>query len=198
MHKKRGKDKHIKHIHFSPFFPPFLSRPAAEGGRAWRLSAKFRPGGHLTPEDAPFFFSTHLFLRSIHLFLSSIRSLPFGSHFLPPFRPFLFFSPYSFPHSIHLFLTPSVSSTPGLLPPICLSSRRLFTPGRSLSPRRFFCRFFFFFLLLPEGSWRGWGVMVEVEEERKIKRKIMTGGRQAGKGGEYEMGIKKEKKKEKK
>ena len=39
--------------------------------------------------------------------------------------------------------------------------------------------------------------MVEVEEKRKIKRKIMTDGRQAGNGWEYGMGIKKEKKKEK-
>lgn len=42
------------------------------------------------------------------------------------------------------------------------------------------------------------GEMVEVEEERKIKRKIVTDERQAEQDGEYGMGIKKEKKKEKK
>ena len=39
--------------------------------------------------------------------------------------------------------------------------------------------------------------MVEVEEERKIKRKIMTGGRQTEQDGEYGMGIKKRKKRNK-
>lgn len=40
--------------------------------------------------------------------------------------------------------------------------------------------------------------MVEVEEERKIKRKIMTDERQAEQNGEYGMGIKKRKEKRKK
>lgn len=56
MHKKRGKNKHIKYTYFSPFLPPFLSRPAAFGGRA-RLSAKFHPGNHPAPGGAHFFFS---------------------------------------------------------------------------------------------------------------------------------------------
>lgn len=81
MHKKRGKSKHIKYTYFSPFLPPFLSRPAAEGGRA-RLSAKFHQGNHPVPWGAHFFFSL-IFSRVVY-----ISFFPTSSHSVPlPFIP---------------------------------------------------------------------------------------------------------------
>ena len=82
MHKKKRKNKHIEYTHFSPFLPPFLSRPAAEGGRA-RLSAKFHPGNHPAPWGAHFFFSL-IFSRVVYISfsLNSSHSVPLP--FLPP------------------------------------------------------------------------------------------------------------------
>lgn len=82
MHKKRGKSKHIEYTHFSPFLPPFLSRPAAFGGRA-RLSAKFHPGNHPAPWSAHFFFSL-ISSRVVYIsfFPTSSHSVPLS--FLPP------------------------------------------------------------------------------------------------------------------
>lgn len=81
IHKKRGKNKHIKHIHFSPFLPHFLSRPAAFGGRA-RLSAKFHPGNHPAPWGAHFFFSL-IFSRVVYISFSLNSSHPVPLPFLP-------------------------------------------------------------------------------------------------------------------
>lgn len=82
MHKKRGKNKHIKYTYFSPFLPPFLSRPAAEGGRA-RLSAKFHPGNHPAPWGAHFFFSL-IFSRVVYISFSLTSSHSVPLPFLPP------------------------------------------------------------------------------------------------------------------
>lgn len=82
MHKKRGKSKHIKYTYFSPFLPPFLSRPAAEGGRA-RLSAKFHQGNHPTPGGAHFFFSL-ISSRVVYISFSLTSSHPVPLSFLPP------------------------------------------------------------------------------------------------------------------
>ena len=82
MHKKRGKNKHIKYTYFSPFLPPFLSRPAAFGGRA-RLSAKFHPGNHPAPWGAHFFFSL-IFSRVVYISFSLNSSHPVPLPFLPP------------------------------------------------------------------------------------------------------------------
>lgn len=82
MHKKRGKSKHIKYTYFSPFLPPFLSRPAAFGGRA-RLSAKFHPGNHPAPWGAHFFFS---------LIFSRVVYISFSIPLRTPFRPSAFHS----------------------------------------------------------------------------------------------------------
>lgn len=76
MHKKRGKSKHIKYTYFSPFLPPFLSRPAAFGGRA-RLSAKFHPGNHPASGGAHFFFSL-ISSRVVY-----ISFFPTSSHSVP-------------------------------------------------------------------------------------------------------------------
>lgn len=91
VQKKEEKNKHIKHTHFSPFLPPFLSRPAAFGGRA-RLSAKFHPGNHPAPWGAHFFFSL-IFSRVVYISFSiffhpsrgSIPSLCLSSR--RPFAP---------------------------------------------------------------------------------------------------------------
>lgn len=81
MHKKRGKSKHIKYTYFSPFLPPFLSRPAAFGGRA-RLSAKFHQGNHPTPGGAHFFFSL-ISSRVVYISFSLTSSHSVPLPFLP-------------------------------------------------------------------------------------------------------------------
>lgn len=81
VQKKRGKNKHIKHTHFSPFLPPFLSRPAAFGGRA-RLSAKFHQGNHPTPGGAHFFFSL-ISSRVVYISFSLTSSHSVPLPFLP-------------------------------------------------------------------------------------------------------------------
>lgn len=84
MHKKRGKNKHIKHIHtFRPFSRLFFpALPPSAAGLASRQSS-IRETAPLL--GRPFLFLPYLFPRSIHIFLN-LFSIPLGA----PFRPSVF------------------------------------------------------------------------------------------------------------
>ena len=73
MHKKRGKNKHIEHIHFSPF-SRLSFQPCRLRRQGWPLG-KVPPGKPSSPRGRPFLFLPYLFSRSIH-FHPSLGSIP--------------------------------------------------------------------------------------------------------------------------
>lgn len=81
MHKKRGKNKHIKHIHFSPFSRLFFpALPPSAAGLASRQSS--------TRETIPPPVGAHFFFSLIYSRVVYISFSLTSSHSVPlPFLP---------------------------------------------------------------------------------------------------------------